>query len=98
MATPPRDVQISRITTLHSIADRFIAIATHESVVRQIQLAFRDLAEALAEARLWLEEANVDQREPILKIAAMATDLAESRLGMVQIALETHGPNGSVVE
>jgi len=68
--------------------------ATHESMRRQIQLAFRDLAEA----RLWLEERNVDERPAILTIADIATNLAECRLTMVQSVLTKHGPDASVID
>jgi hypothetical protein len=86
--------QIARITSLQGVADRLIEIARHESLARQVQLAFRDLAEA----RLWLEERNVDERPAILSIAAMATGLAECRLTMVQKAVMTDGPDASVID
>ena len=94
MAPPSRDVQISRITSLQGIADHLIATTTHESIARQTQLAFRDLAEA----RLWLEERDVDERPAILTIAEIATDLAACRLKMVQNALTRHGPDASTFD
>jgi hypothetical protein len=94
MTPSTRDVQISRITILLGIADRLIVPATHHSVARQIQLAVRDLAEA----RLWLEERDVDQRPAILTVAEAATKLAACRLTLVQTALENHGPAACVID
>jgi len=40
----------------------------------------------------------VDQRPSILTVAETATDLAECRLGIVQIALAKHGPDAGVTD
>ena len=74
-------------------AAQLLAVATHRTVKEQVQLAQRDLDEADS----WLTHTTLSGHPAILGIVELILELATWRLNLVQDALRTNGPHGTLV-
>ncbi|MEP7304160.1 MAG: hypothetical protein ABJA98_01455 [Acidobacteriota bacterium] len=77
------------IETLRDRADVVLVRASQRSLRRFVEIAVRDLEQALA----CLSVKNAEQTPSVLRAAARLTDLASDRIEMAEKALGEGGPN-----
>jgi hypothetical protein len=87
----PRQIRLENIRRVAEVA-RLMDVVTHETMHRQVELASRDLNEAL----MWLRQENVDTRR-IQLIVDVILQLVDSRLKMVNDGLTDDGPNARLI-
>jgi hypothetical protein len=87
----PRQERSAIIETARVDAARLMSAANSDSMKRYIQLALRDLNDAIS----WLNHTDGDSATPVLAVADVAIRGATARLEFVAVALDRYGPDAT---
>src|SRR5262245_18923974 len=83
-----------QIASVLAVANELLAVARQPTVRAQIQFAVRDLEEAHG----WLDHQRLESDATLQQIVDLFIQHAEGRLGVVELLLQTRGPDAALAE